>query len=107
MSYILLFVLLILSYLLGSIQGSFISSKYIYKDDKVLRDWQEYKSVHTFTRERIWVVVIDGIKVLIPVLILFLMAPILAKDYLIFRLSFCCPFGRSGSNLGTHVSFLS
>lgn len=36
MSYILLFVLLILSYLLGSIQGSFISSKYIYKDDKYL-----------------------------------------------------------------------
>ena len=42
MSYILLFVLLTISYFIGSIQGSYISSVYIYKDDKVLSDWQEY-----------------------------------------------------------------
>ena len=49
MSYILLFVLLIVSYFIGSIQGSYISSAYIYKDDRVLSDWQEYKTVHTFS----------------------------------------------------------
>ena len=38
MSYILLFVLLIISYFIGSIQGSYISSVYIYKDDRVLSD---------------------------------------------------------------------
>ena len=100
MSYILLFVLLILSYLLGSIQGSFISSKYIYKDDKVLRDWQEYKSVHTFTRERIWVVVIDGIKVLIPVLLLFIMAPILSLDS-----HFAALLGGAAATLGHMYPF--
>ena len=93
-------VLLILSYLLGSIQGSFISSKYIYKDDKVLRDWQEYKSVHTFTRERIWVVVIDGIKVLIPVLLLFIMAPILSLDS-----HFAALLGGAAATLGHMYPF--
>ena len=95
MSYILLFVLLMFSYLLGSIQGSYISSKYIYKDTKVLSDWQEYKSVHTFSRERVWVVFIDGVKVLIPVLLLFLIAPILSLDH-----HFAALLGGAAATLG-------
>ena len=81
MSYILLFVLLMISYFIGSIQGSYISSVYIYKDDKVLSDWQEYKTVHTFTRERFSVAFIDGIKILFPVLLLRFMAPFMELDY--------------------------
>ena len=80
MSLVILFVLIILSYFLGSIQGSYISSRFIYKDEEVVSDWQKYKTLHTFTKERISVVFIDGVKILIPTLLLFLLAPTLSID---------------------------
>ncbi|MGN1190064.1 MAG: glycerol-3-phosphate acyltransferase [Candidatus Ornithospirochaeta sp.] len=80
MSYLILCVLLILFYFLGSIQGSYVSSRFIYKDEEVVSDWQDYKALHTFTRERVSVVLIDGIKILIPVLIMFIVASHLSMD---------------------------
>ena len=71
----LLLILLFASYILGSIQGSWIASVYIYKDTKRARDWKEYKALHTFDRERVPVVLIDGVKIIIPCLLFLILSP--------------------------------
>lgn len=95
MSYLILFVLLVLFYFIGSIQGSYISSRYIYKDEKILSDWQDYKVIHTFSKERVSVIIIDGAKILLPVLLMFLLSPLFSLDR-----SFASLLGGVASTLG-------
>ena len=80
MNFLVFIVCLVFSYLLGSIQGSYISSRYIYNDIKVVSEWQEYKTIHTFNKERISVIIIDGVKIFIPTLFLFLSAPLFSLE---------------------------
>ena len=80
MKIVLLLFLAIFSYLSGSVQGSYIASRYIYKDKKAVKDWQDYKLLHSFLRERAPVIVIDGVKILIPVVLFRLLSPVLELD---------------------------